>query len=93
MGMSRKNGFLGSGPIPSVKVKDKIYNQHFNKHDARTTIPNFKLFSGSKIIKGVVFMLKRLTNFKTMSDFPFFEHILKLNHCRVFETKTTFPLY
>ena len=54
MGMRRKTGFLGSGPISSVKVKDKIYNQHFNKHDARTTIPNFKLFSESKIIQGVL---------------------------------------
>ena len=37
----------------------------------RITIPNFKLFSEIKIIKGVLFILKPVTVFKTMSDFPF----------------------
>ena len=36
-------------------------------------------------------MYKPLAVFKTITGFFNFEHILNLNHCRVFETDLTFP--
>ena len=56
----------------------------------RTTIHNLNIFSEIKIIKGVLFILKPLTVFKTNPGFPFSNIILNLNHCRVFETKPAF---
>ena len=36
-----KTGFLGSQPISRVKVDNKNYNQHLNKHD-KDNISQFK---------------------------------------------------
>ena len=35
--------------------------------------------------------MKTLDRFQDNVRFSIFEHILNLNHCRVFETKPTFP--
>ena len=42
----------------------------------RTPIPNFKLFFEIKIMIGVIFILKLLIVFKTMSGFPFLKIVL-----------------
>ena len=51
------------------KLKDWVFR--IPAHMTRTTFPNLKLFSEIKIIKEVLFILKPLTVFKTMSGFPF----------------------
>ena len=40
-------------------------------------------------MKAVLFKLKH--RFRDKARFSIFEHILNLNHCRVFETKPIFP--
>ena len=57
----------------------------------RTTIPNLTLFSGIKIILKSSLYIKTLDRFQDNVRFSVFEHILNLNHCRVFETNPTFP--
>ena len=90
MNTNWKIGFSGSRYILRVKVDNKNYNHYFIKHD-KDNNSKFKLFSEIKIIKGVPFILKPLTIFKTMSGFPFSNISLVWINCRVFETKPTFP--
>ena len=88
MGTNLKTGFLGSRPISRVKVIKTITNI---LSMTRTTIPNLTLFSGIKIILKSSFYIKTLDRFQDNVRFSVFEHILNLNHCRVFETNPTFP--
>ena len=59
-------GFYDPGPYPEQKSIIKITNILLSMK--RITVPNLKLFFG--IIKGVLFISKTLTVFKTMSGFP-----------------------
>ena len=71
MGTNRKTGVLRSRHILRVKVDNKNFNQHFIKHD-KDNNSEFKTIFLFKNLKGVLFILKPLTVFKTMfSDSEF----------------------
>ena len=90
MGTNWKTAVLGSRPISRVKVDSKNYYQHFIKHDEDNNSKS-KTVSWNQNYKRSSFYIKTLDRFQDNVRLSIFEHILNLNHCRVFETKPTFP--
>jgi len=72
------------------KTDGKNYSQHFIKHDEDNN-SQLKTIFWNRIYKRSYFYIKTLDRFQDNVRFSIFEHILNLNHCRVFETNPIFP--